>query len=51
MADTKPSTVRTYRLTAGSATPTAREVFVSDPYQPYGIAFYPPGDSPEWRRL
>ena len=48
VADTKSNTVRTYRLTAGSATPTASDVFMSDLHQPYGIAFYPPGDSPEW---
>jgi glucose/arabinose dehydrogenase len=48
VADSKSNTVRTYRLTAGHAKPTASEVFASDLYQPYGIAFYPPGDNPQW---
>src|SRR6185436_2512281 len=48
VADSKSNTVRTYRLTAGHAKPAASEVFTSDLHQPYGIAFYPPGDNPEW---
>ena len=48
VADSKSNTVRTYRLTAGHAKPTASDVFASDLYQPYGIAFYPPGDNPQW---
>jgi len=48
VADSKSNTVRTYRLTAGNAKPIASEVFTSDLHQPYGIAFYPPGDNPEW---
>jgi glucose/arabinose dehydrogenase len=48
VADSKANTVRTYRLTAGNARPTASDVFTSDLYQPYGIAFYPPGANPEW---
>jgi glucose/arabinose dehydrogenase len=48
VAESKSNTVRTYRLTAGHATPTASAVFTSDLYQPYGIAFYPPGGNPAW---
>lgn len=48
VADSKSNTVRTYRLTAGSAKPAASEVFTSDLYQPYGIAFYPSGPNPSW---
>jgi glucose/arabinose dehydrogenase len=48
VADSKSNTVRTYRPSAGNGTPIAGDVFASDLYQPYGIAFYPPGDNPEW---
>ena len=48
VADSKANTVRTYRLTANSAKPAASEVFTSGLYQPYGIAFYPPGPNPQW---
>src|SRR4029079_10252505 len=43
VADRKANTVRTYRRTAGTGKLAASEVFTSDLYQPYGIAFYPPG--------
>jgi glucose/arabinose dehydrogenase len=48
VADSLSGTVRTYRITAGSAKPTARDVFATGLYQPYGIAFYPPGQNPQW---
>ena len=48
VADTKANAVRTYRLTPGSAKVAATEVFADHLYQPYGIAFYPAGQNPEW---
>jgi glucose/arabinose dehydrogenase len=48
IADSTSNTVRVLRVAAGSARPTKSEVFASGLYQPYGIAFYPPGSSPEW---
>lgn len=48
VADSASNTVRVLRVPAGSAKPTKDEVFASGLYQPYGIAFYPPGPNPEW---
>jgi glucose/arabinose dehydrogenase len=48
VADSAANTVRVYRIPAGSAKPTREEVFASGLYQPYGIAFYPPGSDPQW---
>lgn len=48
VAESKTNTVRVLRVPEGSAKPSASEVFASGLYQPYGIAFYPPGPSPEW---
>jgi glucose/arabinose dehydrogenase len=48
VADSATNTVRVLRVPAGSAEPTKVEVFAGGLYQPYGIAFYPPGPNPEW---
>jgi glucose/arabinose dehydrogenase len=40
--------VRVYRLAEGSAEPTEDSVFAEGLNQPYGIAFSPAGDNPEW---
>jgi glucose/arabinose dehydrogenase len=48
VADSASNTVRVYRIPAGSAKPEKDEVFARDLHQPYGIAFYPPGQNPEW---
>jgi glucose/arabinose dehydrogenase len=48
VADSKAHTVRVFQVPAGSAKPANESVFASDLYQPYGIAFYPPGPNPEW---
>jgi glucose/arabinose dehydrogenase len=42
------NTVRVLRVPAGSASVAKNEVFADGLYQPYGIAFYPPGLNPEW---
>lgn len=39
--------VRVYRIPAGSSKPAVSEVFATDLHQPYGIAFYPPGPTPQ----
>ena len=36
------------RAKDGAATPDKIETFADGLYQPYGIAFYPPGPAPEW---
>jgi glucose/arabinose dehydrogenase len=48
VAETKSNTVRAYRIATGSGKPSSSEVFASGLYQPYGIAFYPPGPNPQW---
>ena len=40
--------MRTYACPRATPSQTASEVFASDLYRPYGIAFYPPGANPEW---
>lgn len=48
LADSMSNSVRVFQIPAGSAKPAREEIFASDLYQPYGIAFYPPGPNPEW---
>ncbi len=39
--------VHVYRMGAGNSAP-AHEVFAADLFQPFGIAFYPPGPNPQY---
>jgi glucose/arabinose dehydrogenase len=48
VAETKSNTVRAYRMPAANAKLSGGEVFASGLYQPYGIAFHPPGPNPQW---
>lgn len=48
VADSKANQVRVYRLAQGSAKPVEKSVFAKGLTRPYGIAFYPPGDKPQW---
>jgi glucose/arabinose dehydrogenase len=48
VADSKANRVRVYRVPDGSAKPAEASIFATGLYQPYGIAFYPPGPEPEW---
>jgi len=48
VADSEANQVRVYRLAEGSAKPAQKSIFAGDLNQPYGIAFYPPGDRPQW---
>jgi glucose/arabinose dehydrogenase len=48
VADSSANTVRVFRVPAGSAKPARDAVFARGLYQPYGIAFYPLGPTPEW---
>jgi glucose/arabinose dehydrogenase len=48
VADSMSNTVRVLRIPTGSAKPAKNDVFASGLYQPFGIAFYPPGSNPEW---
>jgi glucose/arabinose dehydrogenase len=48
VADSKADEVHVFRMRDGSAKPTKEGGFATGLYQPYGIAFYPPGANPEW---
>jgi len=49
VANSQSNEVLVYRIANGQAKPTEEGVFATDKLnQPYGIAFYPPGDNPEW---
>jgi glucose/arabinose dehydrogenase len=48
VADSRASQIRVYRLAEGSAKPAGEAVFAKGLTRPYGIAFYPPGDKPQW---
>ncbi|WP_217576903.1 sorbosone dehydrogenase family protein [Mesorhizobium sp. GbtcB19] len=48
VADSQANQVRVYRLADGSARPAETTVFAKGLTRPYGIAFYPPGDKPQW---
>ncbi|MER9337690.1 sorbosone dehydrogenase family protein [Mesorhizobium sp. M0293] len=48
IADSEANQIRVYRLADGSAKPIERGIFASNLNQPYGIAFYPPGNDPQW---
>ncbi|MGX8011035.1 PQQ-dependent sugar dehydrogenase [Mesorhizobium sp. ORM8.1] len=48
VADSRANQIRVYRLAEGSAKPAEEAVFAKGLTRPYGIAFYPPGDKPQW---
>lgn len=48
VADSKADQIRIYRLQDGAATVEKDGIFAAGLHQPYGIAFYPPGPTPEW---
>ena len=48
IAETSANKVRLLRVPTGSAKPNKNEVFASGMSKPYGIAFHPLGDNPQW---
>lgn len=48
VANSNDDEIRVYRLGKGSAKPVQKAIFASNLSRPYGIAFYPPGDKPQW---
>ncbi|RWG82417.1 sorbosone dehydrogenase family protein [Mesorhizobium sp.] len=48
VADSRANQVLVYRPAQGSAKPAGKSVFAKGLTRPYGIAFYPPGDKPQW---
>jgi glucose/arabinose dehydrogenase len=47
VAESRPGRVRVLRLAQGSGKPDIR-IFAEDLYQPFGIAFWPPGPNPRY---
>jgi glucose/arabinose dehydrogenase len=47
-ADSASNSIHVLRVPSGTASPTKNEVFASGLTQPFKIAFYPLGPSPEW---
>jgi glucose/arabinose dehydrogenase len=48
VAETYAGRVRVLRAADGSSKPTANEVYATGLHQPFGIAFFPNGDDPQW---
>lgn len=48
VANSNDDEIRVYRLGKGSAKPAQKAIFASNLSRPYGIAFYPSGDDPQW---
>jgi len=47
VAESRPGRVRVLRFAQGSVKPDVR-IFAEDLYQPFGIAFWPPGPNPRY---
>jgi glucose/arabinose dehydrogenase len=48
VAETRAGRIRVLRAADGSGKSTGRETFASGLHTPFGIAFFPGGDNPEW---
>lgn len=48
LAESSPGRIRVFRGITGDGKPAQMEIFASGLKHPYGIAFYPPGPSPQW---
>jgi len=48
VAETGQGRIRVLRATDGSTKPSANEIYASGLHQPFGIAFFPSGNNPQW---
>jgi glucose/arabinose dehydrogenase len=48
IAETRESRIRILRAADGAEAPSENQIFADDLDRPFGIAFYPPGDNPQW---
>jgi glucose/arabinose dehydrogenase/cytochrome c2 len=48
IAETARNRLRVLRATDGAETPAENQIFSEGLDRPFGIAFYPPGDKPQW---
>jgi glucose/arabinose dehydrogenase len=48
VAETRSGSIRVLRRTDGNAKPSVNAIYASGLHQPFGIAFFPNGDNPQW---
>jgi glucose/arabinose dehydrogenase len=48
VAETRADRIHVFRAADGAARPSKKEVYASGLHQPFGIAFFPNGDNPQW---
>lgn len=48
IAETGRNRLRVLRAADGAEAPTENQIFVEGLERPFGVAFYPPGDDPQW---
>ncbi len=48
VAETAANRIRVLRAADGADAPTANQIFTQGLDRPFGIAFYPPGNDPQW---
>jgi glucose/arabinose dehydrogenase len=48
ISETRANRVRVLRAADGAESPSSNEVFAAELDRPFGIAFYPAGDDPQW---
>jgi glucose/arabinose dehydrogenase len=48
VAETEAGRIQVLRAADGAASPSAKEVYASGLHEPFGIAFFPSGDNPQW---
>ncbi len=48
IAETGRNRIRVMRTADGADAPTENQIFAEGLHRPFGISFYPPGDTPEW---
>jgi glucose/arabinose dehydrogenase len=48
IAETRENRIRVLRATDGAEAPSENQTFADGLDRPFGIAFYPPGDDPQW---
>lgn len=48
VAETRSGRIRVLRAADGNSRPSTNEIYASGLHQPFGIAFFPSGDNPQW---
>jgi glucose/arabinose dehydrogenase len=48
VAETQAGRIRVLRAVDGNATPSANEIYASGLKKPFGVAFFPSGNDPQW---